>query len=258
MDAFHVYAMEWAADTIRGYVDNLQYFKNVNEHSDWQAWPFDKRFHFILNIAHRRRLGRRHRQRHLSHADGYRLCQGVRVEPERGGAAHQVQRITSWIFLSADTYLTRDNHAVPGEPCHPPVRAERPRCGLLDLHRCFLHPHSPLTLPGNLYSPGVGRTRRFSKKNYLGQVTLCQWQIQLPPSLFQTLFSVFHHRHFLSQSSEQSTHAAFVFHCRADSRFFFFHTSQRCRRNGQGLDHHHHRRLGRARARADRLGRVRA
>jgi beta-glucanase (GH16 family) len=49
--AFHTYAMEWNADTIRGYVDTSLYFTNVNEHSGWQAWPFDKPFHFIFNIA---------------------------------------------------------------------------------------------------------------------------------------------------------------------------------------------------------------
>jgi beta-glucanase (GH16 family) len=49
--AFHVYALEWTADTIRGYVDTTRYFTNVNEHSGWQAWPFDKPFHFIFNIA---------------------------------------------------------------------------------------------------------------------------------------------------------------------------------------------------------------
>jgi beta-glucanase (GH16 family) len=49
--AFHVYAMEWTADTIRGYVDTSLYFTNVNEKTGWQAWPFDKPFHFIFNIA---------------------------------------------------------------------------------------------------------------------------------------------------------------------------------------------------------------
>ena len=49
--AFHVYAMEWTPDTIRGYVDTTLYFTNPNEHSGWQAWPFDKPFHFIFNIA---------------------------------------------------------------------------------------------------------------------------------------------------------------------------------------------------------------
>jgi beta-glucanase (GH16 family) len=50
-DAFHVYTMEWSPDSIRGYLDQRKYFTATNEHSDWQAWPFDKRFHFILNIA---------------------------------------------------------------------------------------------------------------------------------------------------------------------------------------------------------------
>jgi beta-glucanase (GH16 family) len=49
--AFHVYAMEWTPDTIRGYIDTSLYFINPNEHSGWQAWPFDKPFHFIFNIA---------------------------------------------------------------------------------------------------------------------------------------------------------------------------------------------------------------
>jgi len=49
--AFHVYAMEWTPDTIRGYIDTSLYFVNPNEHSGWQAWPFDKPFHFIFNIA---------------------------------------------------------------------------------------------------------------------------------------------------------------------------------------------------------------
>jgi beta-glucanase (GH16 family) len=51
MNNYHIYAMEWSADTIRGYLDNTLYFTNLNEHSGWEAWPFDKRFHFILNIA---------------------------------------------------------------------------------------------------------------------------------------------------------------------------------------------------------------
>jgi beta-glucanase (GH16 family) len=49
--AFHVYSMEWYADSIFGYVDSTRYFKNYNDHSGWQAWPFDKPFHLILNIA---------------------------------------------------------------------------------------------------------------------------------------------------------------------------------------------------------------
>lgn len=50
-DIFHVYALEWSADTIQVFVDSTKYFTHVNDGSGWQAWPFDKDFHLILNIA---------------------------------------------------------------------------------------------------------------------------------------------------------------------------------------------------------------
>ncbi len=49
--AFHVYAMEWSQDTISIFVDSTKYFTYVNNHSGYQSWPFDKDFHFILNLA---------------------------------------------------------------------------------------------------------------------------------------------------------------------------------------------------------------
>jgi len=48
--AFHIYAIEWDADKIDFYVDNTKYLTFNNEGS-WEEWPFDKRFHLILNIA---------------------------------------------------------------------------------------------------------------------------------------------------------------------------------------------------------------
>ncbi|MCK9409154.1 MAG: glycoside hydrolase family 16 protein [Bacteriovoracaceae bacterium] len=48
---FHTYAIEWYADSINFFVDGSKYFTSRNERSGWEAWPFDKRFHFILNIA---------------------------------------------------------------------------------------------------------------------------------------------------------------------------------------------------------------
>jgi beta-glucanase (GH16 family) len=48
---FHVYAMNWYADSIRGFVDDSCYFKFNNEHLGWQTWPWDNPFHFIFNIA---------------------------------------------------------------------------------------------------------------------------------------------------------------------------------------------------------------
>jgi len=50
-NAYHVYALEWNADTISVFVDSNKYFTFVNEKLGWEKWPFDKDFHFILNIA---------------------------------------------------------------------------------------------------------------------------------------------------------------------------------------------------------------
>lgn len=48
---FHVYAMEWYPDRIDLFVDSTKYFTFKNEDIGWQAWPFYKNFHFILNLA---------------------------------------------------------------------------------------------------------------------------------------------------------------------------------------------------------------
>jgi beta-glucanase (GH16 family) len=50
-DAMHVYAVEWSAQRIDAFVDGTRYFTVQNEGTGWQAWPFDKRFHVILNLA---------------------------------------------------------------------------------------------------------------------------------------------------------------------------------------------------------------
>ena len=47
---FHVYAVQWMADRIEFIVDDQIYFTFNNEGS-WEKWPFDKRFHFVLNLA---------------------------------------------------------------------------------------------------------------------------------------------------------------------------------------------------------------
>lgn len=49
--AFHVYTMGWSAEKIEVYVDSTKYFTFTNEGTGWQAWPFDKQFHLLLNIA---------------------------------------------------------------------------------------------------------------------------------------------------------------------------------------------------------------
>jgi len=48
---FHTYAIDWYADRIDFFVDGTKYFTSWNDGSGWQGWPFNKRFHFILNIA---------------------------------------------------------------------------------------------------------------------------------------------------------------------------------------------------------------
>lgn len=49
--AFHVYAIEWTPETITAFVDNKAYFTSRNEHSGWEAWPWDHPFHLLLNVA---------------------------------------------------------------------------------------------------------------------------------------------------------------------------------------------------------------
>lgn len=48
---FHKYAVEWFEDHIDFYIDDIKYFTFNNENKGWEYWPFDKRFHLILNIA---------------------------------------------------------------------------------------------------------------------------------------------------------------------------------------------------------------
>jgi len=49
--AFHVYALEWTAETTSIFVDKKKYFTFKNEHTGHDAWPFDQPFHLLLNIA---------------------------------------------------------------------------------------------------------------------------------------------------------------------------------------------------------------
>ncbi|MDP2887726.1 MAG: glycoside hydrolase family 16 protein [Bacteroidota bacterium] len=48
---FHNYILEWEASEIRVYVDSKLYFTFKNQGTGFMAWPFDKRFHLLLNIA---------------------------------------------------------------------------------------------------------------------------------------------------------------------------------------------------------------
>ena len=48
---FHVYAMEWRPDRIDIFLDGKRYFTISNDGSGFEAWPFDQRFHLLMNIA---------------------------------------------------------------------------------------------------------------------------------------------------------------------------------------------------------------
>jgi len=49
-EKYHVYGLEWSADSIKISIDNKVYFRFANEHS-YDAWPFDNKMHLLLNIA---------------------------------------------------------------------------------------------------------------------------------------------------------------------------------------------------------------
>lgn len=48
---FHEYSIEWDADKIDFFFDNQKYQTFHNKHEGIGAWPFDRDFHLILNIA---------------------------------------------------------------------------------------------------------------------------------------------------------------------------------------------------------------
>lgn len=54
-EAFHVYAIEWLPDKIQFYVDDSLYFifkpSNLINCPTYEEWPFDQRFHLLINIA---------------------------------------------------------------------------------------------------------------------------------------------------------------------------------------------------------------
>lgn len=49
---FHVYAVEWTADYIKGFVDGVEYFRfNNDKQGNKDTWPFDAPFYLKLNLA---------------------------------------------------------------------------------------------------------------------------------------------------------------------------------------------------------------
>jgi len=48
---YHRYRVDWTPDYIRGFVDDTEIFNFLNEDSGVRTWPFDKKFHWLINIA---------------------------------------------------------------------------------------------------------------------------------------------------------------------------------------------------------------
>jgi len=49
--AFHKYRVDWTPYAIRGYYDDAAIFTFVNPGTGTNAWPFDQKFHLLMNIA---------------------------------------------------------------------------------------------------------------------------------------------------------------------------------------------------------------
>ncbi|QHS60466.1 glycoside hydrolase family 16 protein [Chitinophaga agri] len=49
--AYHLYRMDWTPFALRGYIDDQLIFEFKNEGKGYTVWPFDKKFHLLMNIA---------------------------------------------------------------------------------------------------------------------------------------------------------------------------------------------------------------
>lgn len=48
---FHIYRVDWTPYAVKGYIDDQEIFNFVNEGKGFSSWPFDKRFHILMNVA---------------------------------------------------------------------------------------------------------------------------------------------------------------------------------------------------------------
>lgn len=48
---FHIYRIDWTPNAVTGFIDGNQVFVFNNEETGSAAWPFDQRFHMMLNVA---------------------------------------------------------------------------------------------------------------------------------------------------------------------------------------------------------------
>ena len=50
-DSFHVFALEWTPEKMDFILDGVVYNHIENEHKTTAEWPFDQKFHLILNVS---------------------------------------------------------------------------------------------------------------------------------------------------------------------------------------------------------------
>jgi beta-glucanase (GH16 family) len=50
-DDFHVYRLDWTPYAVKGYIDGVSYFEFINNNAGFTAWPFNRKFFLILNVA---------------------------------------------------------------------------------------------------------------------------------------------------------------------------------------------------------------
>jgi beta-glucanase (GH16 family) len=50
-DAFHTFAIEWEQGVMRWFVDDILFLTKTAQDLSPHHWPFDQRFHFLLNVA---------------------------------------------------------------------------------------------------------------------------------------------------------------------------------------------------------------
>lgn len=48
---FHKYRMDWTPYAVKGYYDDTLLFTYINDGNGSSSWPFDQKFHLLLNIA---------------------------------------------------------------------------------------------------------------------------------------------------------------------------------------------------------------
>ena len=49
--SFHKYRMDWTPDAIKGYYDDQLIFTYLNDGKGSPSWPFNQKFHLLLNLA---------------------------------------------------------------------------------------------------------------------------------------------------------------------------------------------------------------